>query len=133
MKSQPGQCRLVGIASVAGIRGLPGAEAYSASKAGVISYCESLRLELRDCGIKVVTICPGYIDTPLTQVNRYAMPFLMPAEKFAKLAVASIARGDSHRIIPWQMGWVAKILRVLPNWLYDILFAKAPRKERDHE
>jgi len=133
MKSQPGQCRLVGIASVAGIRGLPGAEAYSASKAGVISYCESLRLELRDCGIKVVTICPGYIDTPLTQVNRYAMPFLMPAEKFAKLAVATIARGDSYRISPWQMGWVAKILRVLPNWLYDILFAKAPRKERDHE
>ena len=133
MKAQAEPCRLVGIASVAGIRGLPGAEAYSASKAAVISYCESLRLELRDSNIKVVTICPGYIDTPLTQINKYKMPFLMPADRFARLAAWSIARGESYRIIPWQMGWVAKILRLLPNWLYDMLFAKAPRKSRQHD
>jgi NAD(P)-dependent dehydrogenase (short-subunit alcohol dehydrogenase family) len=130
MQAQTRPCRLVGIASVSGIRGLPGAEAYSASKAAVISYCESLRVELRGSPIQVVTISPGYIDTPMTQVNRYAMPFLMPVEKFARLAVEAIARGDSYRVIPWQMGWIAKLLRLLPNWLYDRAFARAPRKIR---
>jgi NAD(P)-dependent dehydrogenase (short-subunit alcohol dehydrogenase family) len=131
MKEQQSPCRLVGIGSVAGIRGLPGAEAYSASKAAVISYCESLRLELGTTNIKVVTICPGYIDTPMTQVNRYRMPFLMPVERFASRALQTIERGSSYRVIPWQMGWVAKALRALPNWLYDWLFASAPRKGRE--
>lgn len=124
-------CRLVGIASVAGIRGLPGAEAYSASKAAVISYCESLRVELKTSGIKVVTIAPGYIDTPMTQVNSYPMPFLMPVQKFAAQAVAAIDAGISYRVIPWQMGVVAKLLRLLPNRVYDMAFAKAPHKKRD--
>lgn len=124
-------CRLVGIGSVSGIRGLPGAEAYCASKAAVISYCESLRVELRSSSIKVVTICPGYIDTPMTQVNTFAMPFLMPVEKFAAQAVAAIHRGDSYRVIPWQMAWVAKLLRLLPNWAYDLAFAHAPHKSRN--
>jgi len=126
-------CRFVGVASVAGIRGLPGAEAYSASKTAVTSYCESLRLELRSSGIKVVTIVPGYIDTPMTRHNRYAMPFLMPAEKFAAVASAAIDAGTSYKVIPWQMGWVAKLLRVLPNWLYDAVFSNAPRKARASE
>lgn len=124
-------CRLVGIASVAGIRGLPGAEAYSASKSAVITYCESLRLELKSSGVKVVTIAPGYIDTPMTQVNRYPMPFLMPADVFAEKAVAAIDAGASYRVIPWQMGVVAKLLRMAPNWLYDLAFANAPRKPRN--
>jgi short-subunit dehydrogenase len=124
-------CRLVGIGSVAGIRGLPGAGAYSASKAAVIRYCESLRVELRNTGIKVVTIAPGYIDTPMTQVNDYAMPFLMPADRFAQAAADAIEAGTSYRVIPWQMGIVARILRLLPNTLYDALFANAPRKKRD--
>jgi short-subunit dehydrogenase len=123
-------CRLVGIGSVAGIRGLPGAEAYSASKAAVISYCESLRVELRSSGIKVVTIAPGYIDTPMTQVNNYPMPFLLPADMFAAKAVAAISNGTSYTVIPWQMGVVAKVLRVLPNWLYDLAFSRAPHKAR---
>jgi len=123
-------CRLVGIGSVAGIRGLPGSGAYSASKAAVMSYCESLRVELRCSGIRVVTIAPGYIDTPMTQVNTYPMPFLMPAEKFAQRAVAAIDAGVSYRVIPWQMGVVAKLLRALPNALYDFAFAKAPHKAR---
>jgi short-subunit dehydrogenase len=122
--------RLVGIGSVAGIRGLPGGGAYSASKAAVISYCESLRVELRGSGIKVVTIAPGYIDTPMTQVNAYPMPFLMPAQAFAAKAVDVIKAGCSYRVIPWQMGVVAKLLRLLPNWLYDFAFAKAPHKAR---
>lgn len=124
------ECRLVGIASVAGIRGLPGAGAYSASKAAVISYCESLRVELKNSGVRVVTIAPGYIDTPMTQANRYPMPFLMPAPRFAQQAVRAIADGVSYRVIPWQMGIVAKLLRLLPNWLYDFAFAKAPHKAR---
>lgn len=79
-----GSGRLVGIASVAGIRGLPGAEAYSASKAAAISYLESLRLEMRDSGVKVVTICPGYIETPMTEINPYPMPFLLAAPEAAR-------------------------------------------------
>ena len=123
-------CRLVGIASVAGIRGLPGSEAYSASKAAVISYCESLRVELRRSGIRVVTITPGYIDTPMTQVNTYPMPFLIPAAEFAHKAVDAIERGVSYRVIPWQMGVVAKLLRMLPNSVYDAVFSRAPHKTR---
>jgi len=126
-------CRLVGIASVAGIRGLPGASAYSASKAAVISYCESLRVELRGSGIKVVTIAPGYIDTPMTQINDYAMPFLLGADKFARGAISSIAAGVSYRVIPWQMGVVAKVLRILPNFVYDFAFSNAPRKARENK
>ncbi|OYO32132.1 SDR family oxidoreductase [Janthinobacterium sp. PC23-8] len=131
MKRQ-GDGRLVGIASVAGIRGLPGAEAYSASKAAVISYCESLRLELKPSGIKVVTITPGYIDTPMTRHNAYHMPFLMPAAAFARRAARAIGRGDSYRVIPWQMGVVARLLRLLPNAVYDLAFARAPHKARQH-
>lgn len=130
MKRQSGPCRLVGIGSVAGVRGLPGAGAYSASKAAVLCYCESLRLELKPFGIKVVTIAPGYIATPMTARNAYPMPFLMPAARFAAKAADTIAAGDSYRVIPWQMGVVAKLLRALPNFLYDLAFAKAPHKAR---
>ena len=125
-----GSGALVGIGSVAGIRGLPGHGAYCASKAAVIGYCESLRGELRDSGVKVVTICPGYIDTPLTQHNRYSMPFLMQVDVFADKAFETITAGESYRVIPWQMGVIAKALRLLPNWLYDKVLAGRPRKKR---
>jgi short-subunit dehydrogenase len=121
---------LVGIASVAGIRGLPGHGAYCSSKAAVISYCESLRGECRPDGIKVVTIGPGYIDTPLTRGNRYGMPFLMQPDDFADKAFRAIVDGVSYRIIPWQMGVVAQLMRALPNWLYDRALAGRPRKQR---
>jgi len=130
MQAASGERRLVGIASVAGIRGLPGAEAYSASKAAAIAYLESLRLEMRPCGIKVVTIAPGYIETPMTAVNPYKMPFLLPADKAAARFASVIERGVGYAVIPWPMGVVAKILRALPNWLYDRLFTSAPRKPR---
>ena len=121
---------LVGIASVAGIRGLPGHGAYCSSKAAVISYCESLRGELRPAGVRVVTVGPGYVETPLTQGNRYAMPFLMKADDFAGRAYATIVAGRSYRVIPWQMGVLAKLLRALPNPLFDRLLAGRPRKQR---
>ena len=125
-----GSGALVGIGSVAAIRGLPGHGAYCASKAAVVSYCESLRGELRPSGVKVVTICPGYIDTPLTRQNRYSMPFLMQPQEFAERAFRTIEAGTSYRVIPWQMGLVAKLLRLLPNPLYDKLLAGRPRKHR---
>ncbi len=125
--------RLVGIASVAGIRGLPGHGAYCSSKAAAISYCESLRGELRASGVRVVTIVPGYIDTPLTRQNRYAMPFLMQPQDFAERAFRAIDAGTSYRVIPWQMGVVAKLLRLLPDALFDRLLAGRPRKHRQGE
>jgi short-subunit dehydrogenase len=128
-----GSGRLVGIASVAGIRGLPGSEAYSASKAAVTCYCESLRVELRGSGVKVVTVAPGYIRTPMTAHNPYSMPFLMDPADFAVRALRTIDDGVSYRVIPWQMGVVAKLLRLLPNWAYDAAFAKAKRKPRAGE
>ena len=130
---QRGSGRLVGIGSVAGIRGLPGHGAYCASKAAVISYCESLRGELRPHGVRVVTVSPGYIDTPLTQQNRYSMPFLMQPADFADRAFRTIQAGVSYRVIPWQMGVVAKLLRMLPNPLFDKMLAGRPRKRRQSE
>jgi short-subunit dehydrogenase len=121
---------LVGIASVAGIRGLPGHGAYSSSKAAVISYCESLRGELRASGVKVVTVAPGYVDTPLTRGNPYGMPFLMKPEAFAERAFEAVAAGVSYRVIPWQMGVVAKLMRLLPNAWFDRLAAGRGRKPR---
>jgi short-subunit dehydrogenase len=121
---------LVGIASVAGIRGLPGHGAYCSSKAAVISYCESLRGELRDANVKVVTIGPGYVATPLTQKNRYSMPFLMQADAFAERAFRTIVAGVSYRVIPWQMALVARLMRLLPNWLFDRVLSGRPRKHR---
>ncbi len=127
---QRGSGTLVGIGSVAGIRGLPGHGAYCASKAALIAYCESLRGELKAGGVKVVTICPGYIDTPLTQKNSYSMPFLMQPDAFADKAFETIEAGSSYRVIPWQMGVVAKLLRLLPNAVFDRALAGRARKPR---
>ncbi|NOT16787.1 MAG: SDR family oxidoreductase [Sulfuriferula sp.] len=121
---------LVGIASVAGIRGLPGGSAYSASKAALISYLESLRVELQNTGIQVSTINPGYIVTPMTAVNPYAMPFIMPPAVAATKIARAIYQRRGYATIPWQMAITAKILRVLPNALYDKLFKHAPHKPR---
>jgi len=128
-----GNGTLAGIASVAAIRGLPGHGAYCASKAAVVNYCESLRGDLRGSGVRVVTLLPGYIDTPLTRGNRFSMPFLMPAARFAERAYEAIEAGSSYRVIPWQMGIVAKLLRLLPNPLFDRLLAQRPRKARQRE
>ncbi|GAA6142278.1 SDR family oxidoreductase [Hydrogenophaga sp. 5NK40-0174] len=130
---QRGSGTFVGIASVAAIRGLPGHGAYCSSKSGVVAYCECLRGELRGSGVGVVTLLPGYIDTPLTKENRYPMPFLMTPEGFADKAYEAIRAQVSYRVIPWQMGVVAKLLRLLPNGLFDKLLAGRPRKHRQGE
>ena len=122
---------LCGIASVAGFRGLPGAGAYSTSKAAAISWLESLRAELHGSGVSVVTICPGYIDTPMTQVNKYRMPFIISAEDAARRFAGAIAARRRLTVIPWQMALVSLLMRALPGWLYDRIMARAPRKPRD--
>ena len=120
---------LVGIASIAGFRGLPGSAAYSASKAAAIAYLESLRVEQRDTGVAVLTICPGYIATPMTEKNPYPMPFLLGADA-ARRIVRAIERRRRFYVLPWPMAIVGRALSVLPRPVYDVLFAHAPRKPR---
>ena len=121
---------LVGIASVAGVRGLPGSDAYCASKAAAIVYCESLRIEMAKHGIRVVTISPGFIRTPLTKKNPYRMPFLMDVDVFARRATDAIIAGVRYRTIPWQMGWVGALLKLMPRWLFDRIMANRKQKPR---
>jgi short-subunit dehydrogenase len=125
-----GNGTLVGIASVAAIRGLPGQGAYCASKAGVVNYCESLRAELRPSGIRVVTLLPGFVDTPMTRGNPYPMPFLISAEDFAERALRAIELRKSYCVIPWQMAITAKLLRIVPDALFDRVLLRLARKPR---
>ena len=121
---------LVGIASVAGFRGLPGSGAYSASKAAAIAYLESLRVELHGSGVFVVTVCPGYVATPMTAGNPYPMPFLMDAGAAARSIARAIARHKRFHVLPWPMSLLGRAFRALPRPLYDRMFANAPRKPR---
>ena len=121
---------LVGIASVAGFRGLPGAGAYSASKAAAIRYLESLRVELRQSGIAVVTICPGYVDTPMTAGNPYPMPFMLRPDVAARRIARAIGRRRRFCVLPWQVALGSVLLRALPRPLYDRILASVPTKPR---
>jgi short-subunit dehydrogenase len=122
---------LCGIASVAAFRGVPGAGAYSASKSAAIRWLEALRVELAGSGVSVVTICPGYVDTPMTRVNPYRMPFVLPVDEAARRIARAIRARRRLAVIPWQMALVSGVLRVMPGWLYDRIAARAPRKPRD--
>ncbi len=121
---------LVGIASVAGLRGLPDASAYSAPKAAAISYLGSLRGELATCGIHVTILCPGYVRTPMTAVNPYPMPFLMDAQAAAERMARAIDRRRRYVILPWQMAIIGRLMRLLPPALWDMALRKAPYKPR---
>lgn len=129
MRSQ-GKGSLVGISSVASYRGLPGGSAYSASKAAANSYLESLRVEMYGSGVSVITVCPGYIVTPMTANNPFRMPFIMTAETAAKKIEHIIRHKQLYSVIPWQMAIVARILKLLPDFVYDRLFSIMPRKPR---
>lgn len=122
---------LAGIASVAGFRGLAGNGAYCASKSAAITWMESLRAELHGSGVSVVCICPGYIDTPMTRVNRFRMPFLLSADEAARRIARAIAAKRRLAVIPWQMALVSSLLRAMPAWLFDRLASRAPRKPKD--
>lgn len=119
------QGHLVAIASVAGFVGLPGASAYSGSKAAVIQMCESYALDLPRWGIDVTTICPGFIDTPLTRKNDHPMPFLMNCDKAVKKMRKAIDQKRVLYVFPWQMALAIHVLRRLPRKLYR-LFMKLP-------
>jgi short-subunit dehydrogenase len=121
---------LVGIASVAGFRGIPGTGAYAASKAAAITYLESLRVELRESGIRVITICPGYIATPMTERNPFPMPFIIDADTAATKIARVIRRSKPFAIIPWQMAIVGRLYRLLPRFVFDRIFSRTPRKPR---
>lgn len=128
--SKRGGGQFVGIGSVAGIRGLPGSEAYCSSKAAVVSYLESLRNDVRKYGIAVTTICPGFVRTPLTAKNPYRMPFILETDEFAGRAVKAILAKDSYRVIPWQMAWVARLLKILPDAVFDRALSGRGEKPR---
>lgn len=124
------QAQLVGVASVAGVRGLPGSGAYSASKAAAMTYLESLRSEMQHHDIAVTTVAPGYIRTPMTDINTYSMPFLMEVEVFAKKFANAVEKQTRYTVIPWQMGIVARLMRFIPPVLWDKLTKHAPHKSR---
>ncbi len=125
-----GSGTLVGIASVAGVRGLPGHAAYSASKAALITSLESLRVELRPRGVRVLTISPGFVDTPMNAGSPFAMPFLLDSARFARRAMRAIDGGRSYATIPWQMALLSKLLHVLPRAAWDRALRRRPRKPR---
>lgn len=121
---------LVGVASIAGWRGMPGNGAYCASKGGLIRYLESLRAELRGDGIVVSTVSPGYLRTALTAGNRFAMPGLMEPDAAARDLLAGVAQGRTHIVLPARIGWLARLLNLLPDALHDRLLLGQPRKPR---
>ena len=110
---------LVAIASLAGLRGLPGSASYSASKAAVIALMESLRIELQHKGVKVSTILPGFVKTPMTAKNRFPMPFLMDLEPAADRMHRAIVRQKKEYAFPWQLATLVRLARLLPNAIYD--------------
>lgn len=125
-----GHGTLVGIASLAGWRGLPGNGAYCASKAGLIAYLQSLRAELRADGLKVLTVHPGYIRTALTAGNRFAMPALLEPQDAAHRIVTAIRTGREQLVMPRRLGWLARALALLPARWHDRLLGGQPRKPR---
>jgi NAD(P)-dependent dehydrogenase (short-subunit alcohol dehydrogenase family) len=121
---------LVGVASIAGWRGMPGNAAYCASKGGLIRYLESVRAELRGTGLHVCTVSPGYIRTQLTAGNRFTMPGLMEADEAARQLLQGAARGQEHVVLPRRIGWLSRALSLLPAAVHDRLLNAQPRKPR---
>ena len=133
MKAAAHPAALVGVASIAGWRGLPGNGAYCASKAGLIAYLQSLRAELRPSTLTVHTVSPGYLRTALTAGNRFAMPGLMAPEDAARVLLAGVAAGREHIVLPRRLGWLARALSCLPTRWHDTLLLRQPRKPRPGE
>ena len=128
--TEAGRGQLVGIASVAGLRGLPGSGAYSASKAATISYLESLRGELSRSGVRVTTICPGFIRTPMTDINPYRMPFLLEVDEAVRRMACVIEQGRRFAIVPWQMAVIGRLLRLVPAVVWELATRGFRRKPR---
>ncbi len=117
---------IAGMASVAGYRGLPGSEGYGASKAALINLLESLRGSLGPRGIRVQTISPGFVRTDLTATNKFPMPFMIEADKAARIIADGIAREKTEIVFPLPMMLLMKTARLVPNALWPKLFARTP-------
>ena len=118
------------MSSLAGFRGFPGAPAYCASKAAVKAWGESLRGSLRGDGIAVSVICPGFVASPMTDVNPFPMPLLMEVGRAAALIKRRLARDHSRIAFPWPLYLVVWLLGALPPWLTDRLLARMPEKTK---
>ena len=130
MQAQARPASLVGVASIAGWRGLPGNGAYCASKAGLIAYLQSLRAELRGTGVTVHTVSPGYLRTALTAGNHFAMPGLLEPQVAAQTLLQRVARGHENIVLPRRIGWLARALGCLPARWHDAILLRQPRKPR---
>lgn len=130
MQAQARPASLVGVASIAGWRGLPGNGAYCASKAGLIAYLQSLRAELRGTGVTVHTVSPGYLRTALTAGNHFAMPGLLEPQAAAQTLLQRVARGHENIVLPRRIGWLARALGCLPARWHDAILLRQPRKPR---
>ncbi|MBN1442118.1 MAG: SDR family NAD(P)-dependent oxidoreductase [Planctomycetes bacterium] len=120
--------RIAGMSSISAVRGLPGAGPYCASKAALSTFLESLRVDLRGRGVGVTTVSPGFVRTPLTDRNRFPMPFIQPADRAARRIVEGIRRGRREVCFPRRLTIPARCLRFLPAGLYDWLMSFAARK-----
>lgn len=123
-----GRGQIALMSSLASFRGLPGAPAYCASKAWVRVWGEALRAELAPAGVEVSVICPGYIDTPMTRVNRFWMPLLMTVERGARIVRDGLARNRARIAFPWPMYTLVRLFAALPAALIDPVLNRTPRK-----
>ncbi|HEY7424428.1 MAG TPA: SDR family NAD(P)-dependent oxidoreductase [Gemmataceae bacterium] len=110
---------LAAISSIAAYKGLPGESAYTSSKAAVNVFMEGLRIQLRSKGIAVTTICPGFVKTPMTEVNEFKMPWLLTADEAARRIIRALKRKRKVYNCPWQMSLFMKFARWAPDWLVD--------------
>ena len=128
--------QIVGISSLAGYRGLPGSAGYSATKAGLSALLEGLRPELKRQGITVTVVHPGYVRTPMTEAQRHPQPFLMDVEPAARIILQGVERGQSRVDFPMPMTVFLRMVRLLPDAIYDplatrILLGPLPRKRSE--
>ena len=110
--------QLVGISSLAGLNGLPGAGPYSGAKAAVMKICEGFSIDLRPMGIDVTCIAPGFVDTPLTKQNDHSMPFLVDSEKAAVWMGRAIEKKKMYFAYPFVFASIVRALSMLPRPIY---------------
>jgi len=114
----------IGVSSVAGFRGMPGSSGYGPSKAAQLNFLESLRTDLVGTNVKVQTVSPGFVKTPMTDVNEFKMPFIISAERAGKIIVKGIEKGKAEIIFPTPMAITMKLARLIPVSIWPKLFKK---------
>ena len=127
--AERGSGHLVAISSLAGFRGLPKSAAYSASKAGMTAFFESVRLDLKHSGVDVTIIQPGFIRTPLTSGRTNKMPFLMELDDAIPLFLKAIEKKKKFAAFPWQLATLVRAGKLMPAWLYDRIAGRARYRE----